>query len=307
MKSYSPKNECTNVQVEATGPTLIFRILRTPLRIWSLIIDEYERTELHKLRVKRRQYPTPSRPRPRYMSSLLPRDPRNWKLALLGRLRKEEVVDQPMSLFLRLPSDVRVQIYHEVLGATSIHILLKDRRIYGIPCIEPVSEERAWEIRCKCRRGWPEVKMTDEGPVMMNKFVYPRPGIGMMGLMLSCRLMYVSDCFSFPATKFLLPQFVSQKEDADTDFVIKGAAKSTTSCMQNRHSYSMPPNPSSSLLLSFPYLPSTPSHPSTSTPVAPSMSPSTRTTSRHLCATCRARSAGPTKQHSICHSRTSTP
>lgn len=206
MKSYSPKNECTNVQVQATRPTLILRILCTPLRIWFFIIDEYERTELHKLRVKRRQYPTPRRPRSRYMSPLLLRNPKKWRHALLGRLRKEEVVDQSASLFLHLPPDVRMQIYQEVLGATSIHILLKDRRIYGIPCIEPVSEERAWEIRCKCRRGWPEVKMTDEGPVMMSKFVYPRPGIGMMGLMLSCWLMYV---FKFPAIKSLLLQSVS--------------------------------------------------------------------------------------------------
>jgi hypothetical protein len=70
-----------------------------------------------------------------------------------------------------------MRIYKDILGADAIHVLLKDCRIYGIPCLEPVDEERAWEIRCKCRRGWPKTKMMDEGLMMMSSFEYPKPGI----------------------------------------------------------------------------------------------------------------------------------
>ena len=76
-------------------------------------------------------------------------------------------------------------VYEMALGANEIHVLLKDRRIYGVPCMYPVPEERAWEIRCKCRRGWP-ITRKDE---VMNRFAYPDPGIGMVPLMLVCRLM----------------------------------------------------------------------------------------------------------------------
>jgi hypothetical protein len=189
MKSYKVQNTYADAREVYPSLNSIFRFFQSSIHIWYLFIENYQRTEHYKLRLKRAQYPVPCRPKLLFLPLLPPKDFKSWRYSIPGCLRKHELEFQPVSRLLHLPRELRMRIYKEILGADGIYILLKDCRVYGIPCLEPVDEEHAWEKRCKCRRGWPKTRKTDDGLVMMSSFEYPKPGIGMMRLMLSCRLM----------------------------------------------------------------------------------------------------------------------
>jgi hypothetical protein len=191
MKSYKVQNTYADAREVYPSLNSIFQVLLGPMKVWYLFIENYKRTAHYNLRLKRAQYLVPCRPKLLFLPLLPPKGFKSWRYSIPGRMRKHKLKleVQPVSRLLQLPRELRTRIYKEILGADGIHILLKDCRVYGIPCLEPVDEEHAWEKRCKCRRGWPKTKNTDDGLVMMSSFEYPKPGIGMMGLMLSCRLM----------------------------------------------------------------------------------------------------------------------
>lgn len=140
-----------------------------------------------KLRVKQRDYPQPLEPRNQFLALLPPRNPLKWKRAVVNGARSKAPRLQEGSGFCRLPVEVRMMIYELVLGTDEVHVILnKQGLLYGFPCRHKLSDGARWAKKCQCRLGW------DNGrrPRGRNKWWdYPRPGIGMMGLALTCRFM----------------------------------------------------------------------------------------------------------------------
>ncbi|ORY18545.1 hypothetical protein BCR34DRAFT_320654 [Clohesyomyces aquaticus] len=85
---------------------------------------------------------------------------------------------------LRLPPEIRMMIWEEVLGKMNIHIEVKDRRIGATICQNPVPEDQVWRKMCPCRIGKRIVACTFEWEE------YPPEGLRALPLLLTCRPIY---------------------------------------------------------------------------------------------------------------------
>lgn len=89
---------------------------------------------------------------------------------------------QQSPLFHKLPAEIRLQIWTEVVGRQTVHILLQDRRLSHVECYAPDMEDW-WRHGCILQR-WdgvvPYIGRTRDGRTADG---------GKLGLLLACRQM----------------------------------------------------------------------------------------------------------------------
>lgn len=148
---------------------------------YSIHYRMYRRSKRKLLRFK---HALPALPSPQVPSTI---NPLKWKRALRNRKTKEPR-GHTEARFFRLPMEIRFMIYERVLGSNIIHIR-RDRknRAHGIPCLDPQQDKRKM---CICLKGVETGEYRTQGcvhgiPIME----FPRPGIGVVGTMLACRMM----------------------------------------------------------------------------------------------------------------------
>jgi hypothetical protein len=98
-----------------------------------------------------------------------------------NKRKSQLMAEQTQSGFFKLPYELRIAIYEEVVGRDEIHILMLDGRLCSYPCLGPGAHGCGRLVpprHCWINPFHPQIAIPQK---------FHRPGIGVIGFLQSCR------------------------------------------------------------------------------------------------------------------------
>ncbi|KAF2109839.1 hypothetical protein BDV96DRAFT_225827 [Lophiotrema nucula] len=118
---------------------------------------------------------------------------------LVDERSKMVTENQLQSLLFKLPYELRRLIYEEVVGDLAVHVTKMDDKLCAYPCTDAHKL-----IRQRCWLKPARLSLTGKAVRPGIPFQFHDPGIGMMGLLMSCRRIYTE----FVGVLYCEPTFI---------------------------------------------------------------------------------------------------
>ena len=166
------------------GPTFFFGccywVLFCPYLLCAYLHNNIHHSPERQARRRRKQA---TRPLPRVRPRALTLPPSKKKSLSFVKPKTYSNIQSP---FFRLPLELRLMIYYEVLSSGPVHIVPMHRRLGSFLCTCPTSSDLLWSSQHTCwnRRHTPEHRRR-----VPSLYSYWNTGIGALPLLLTCRVM----------------------------------------------------------------------------------------------------------------------